>query len=118
MESKDWGMSASIDLHNCNPNHIRNPEKMRDFVVKLCEEIGMERVGEAIVKRLGKGHIEGYSLFQFIETSNITAHFDETQERAFIDIFSCKFFDAEKAAEFCKDFFGARDFTLKTMRRS
>ncbi len=46
---------------------------------------------------------------QFIETSSITAHFEDQQRpmKAFIDIFSCKDFNEKSAAKFCKEFFQA-----------
>lgn len=112
-----WGLSASIDLHDCNPSHIKNPVKMREFVIRLCDLIGMKRYGETRIERFGDGSLNGCSLFQFIETSSITAHFDETQDRAFIDIFSCKPFDTELAAQFSQEFFEARECTIKTLTR-
>lgn len=113
-----WGLSASIDLHGCNPEFIRSPEKIQEFVIKLCDHIKMMRFGDTIIQRLGKAHLGGYSMFQFIETSSITAHFEEIENRAFIDIFSCRRFDADKAAQFCKDFFEAKDCGVKTFNRA
>ena len=113
-----WGLSSSIDLYGCNPESIRNPEKIKVFVKELCVLIKMKRYGETIVQRFGEGDIEGYSMFQFIETSSITAHFDEIENRAFLDIFSCKPFDPDIAAEFSKRFFEAEKARIKTLVRS
>ena len=65
----------------------------------------MIRHGEPHIERFAEGELEGYSAMQFIETSSVTMHFDETEDRAFIDIFSCKFFDHAQAEKFCKEFF-------------
>ena len=54
---------------------------------------------------------------QFIETSTITAHFDEQGNRAFIDIFSCKTYNAKKVALFCKKFFKAKGYVLYVEER-
>ena len=35
---------------------------------------------------------------QFIETSSITVHADEVFGRCFVDVFSCRRFDPERAA--------------------
>lgn len=113
-----WGLSASIDLAGCNRASIRNPQKIKEFVITLCDLIHMKRHGEPLVERFGEGNLEGYSLFQFIETSSITAHFDETEDRAFIDIFSCKSFDPEVAAQFCKIFFEATEMKMSSMERA
>ena len=56
----------------------------------------------------GSGDKKGYPLLQLIETSNITAHFSEDTNAAYIDIFSCKEFDVERVAEFTKEFFGKK----------
>jgi len=47
-------------------------------------------------------------LTQLIETSMISGHFAEDTDRAFIDIFSCKEFGPEDAAEYSKKYFGAK----------
>ena len=118
--SKSWGLSALIDLSGCDPELISSSEYIRKFVVELCKEIDMVRHGDVYLDRFGDGVLvsEGYSFMQFIETSNITAHFEEPQKKAFIDIFSCKFFDAEKAVKFCKDFFKAKEYNLRVLLRN
>ncbi len=105
---KCWGMVASVDLYGCDPKLISRPAPIKKFIVQLCREIGMQRHGPALVERFAEGALEGYSAMQFIETSSITLHFDETENRAFIDIFSCKYFDYRRAMRFCKAFFLAR----------
>ncbi len=112
-----WGISAMIDLHKCDPNLIREPEIIRKFTIGLCGIIDMKREGEPIIKRFGKGKMEGYSMMQFIFSSSITVHFDEINNRAFIDIFSCKAFDVQKAAEFCYHYFKAKDYKLLEILR-
>ena len=108
-----WGLLASIDLHQCNAEFIRTPEKIKEFVLELCERINMVRHGECQIERFGEGDLEGYSMFQFIETSSITAHFDEkVANAAYIDIFSCKYFNPLEASEFAKEFFEAKDCNL------
>ena len=117
---KFWGKLASIDLHGCN-DHIKHPEKIKEFIIKLCKEINMERHGEVLIDSFGEGKLWGYSCMQFIETSSITCHFDHQMSetnRAFIDIFSCMDFDENKAAKFCKRFFSASDLKLTTLIRN
>ena len=118
-KKQSWGLSAAIDLHDCDINLISSPEYIKKFVLDLCEEINMKRHGEVLIDRFGDGVLvsEGYSFMQFIETSSITAHFEEPQRKAFLDIFSCKYFDPEIAAEFCKNYFKAKDSRLRVMTR-
>lgn len=119
MAVKDWwwGRSASVDLHYCDPLLVKNPAAIKHFVKQLAKELKMHLVGPAIVKRFGHGQLRGYSMMQFIETSTITAHFDEKGDRAFIDIFSCKTYRPKKVALFCKKFFKAKNYVLYVEER-
>ena len=118
-EQDAWGLLASIDLHHCNGDTIRNAEKFKQFVYELCERFDMKRYGECQVIRFGNGDLEGYSMFQFIETSCISAHFDEKVANAtYLDIFSCKYFNPFEAADFAKEFFEAEDYAMTyTLRK-
>src|SRR3989344_9415684 len=112
-----WGRSASVDLHYCDPNLVKDPLAISRFVRALAKELKMKRVGPTQVKRFGHGKLRGYSMIQFIETSTITAHFDEQGNRAFIDIFSCKKYSPKKVALFCKKYFKAKDSILYVEER-
>ena len=84
-EHQCWGMVASIDLYDCHPQFIKTPEKIRELIDGLCREIKMKQFGAPLIQRFAEGALEGYSAMQFIETSSITMHFDETKNRAFVD---------------------------------
>ena len=43
---------------------------------------------------------------QFIETSSITLHADQLFGRCFVDVFSCRAFDPDVAAEIAVEHFG------------
>lgn len=106
-----------MDLHNCDPALVKNPAAIRRFVKALARELKMHLVGPAVIKRFGHGKLRGYSMMQFIETSTITAHFDEQGNRAFIDIFSCKTYSGKKVAKFCKKYFKAKNYALYVEER-
>lgn len=112
-----WGKVVIIDLYGCNEKYIRNKSKIEEFVTSLCKRIKMERLGPTNIKRFGKGNLKGYSAIQFIQTSSITMHFDETENRAFIDIFSCKNFDSKIAEKFSREFFEAQRSKRKLFLR-
>lgn len=113
-----WGIVASVNLYGCNAEFIKSPEKIREYVDALCKEIDMIKHGPTLVERFAEGELEGYSAMQFIETSSITLHFDEMENRAFIDIFSCKYFEPEKARKFSQDFFEASTASVVHLLRS
>lgn len=113
-----WGMTLSLDLDECDYYQITESELMKDFIKKLCDEIEMIQHGEPIIDNFAEGDLEEHSLMQFIETSSITAHFDDKKgHRAFIDIFSCQWFDTEKATAFCKKHLTAKTVEMSIMLR-
>ena len=117
MQNKAWGQLLSIDLAECDRNRLTDGNGLSEFCRMLCKEIDMVPVGETIIKRFGRGELEGFSAMQFIETSSITIHLDEFGGRAFIDIFSCKSFDNDKAKNFCKRFFAAKKVRFRNFYR-
>ena len=103
-----WGWHLVLNLYDCSLEKIQSAETIRQFVIDLCDLIEMRRFGEPTIVNFGDDpRVTGYSLVQLIETSNICGHFAEDTNRAFIDIFSCKKFDPEVAAEFCVKTFEA-----------
>lgn len=115
---KCWGIVASVNVYGCHAEYIKTPEKIKQYVTELCDKIDMIKHGPTLVERFAEGALEGYSGFQFIETSSITLHFDETENRAFIDIFSCKYFDPELAKEFSLEFFEGTSASVVHLLRS
>jgi len=113
-----WGKLASINLYECNSELIKNKKYIRKFVKELCKEINMKPYGKCRIKKFGHGKLNGISALQFIKTSSITLHFDETENRAFIDIFSCKDFSENQAENFSKKFFKSNKSTMKILIRN
>ncbi|OGC86158.1 S-adenosylmethionine decarboxylase [Candidatus Adlerbacteria bacterium RIFCSPLOWO2_01_FULL_54_21b] len=114
-----WGLDTGIDLHGCDGATIRDAEKIKQFVVELCERIDMKRFGECTVVNFGADEkVAGFSMSQFIETSMISAHFANQTNTTYLDIFSCKYYNPYEAAEFAKEFFGAKDYDMHyTLRK-
>jgi spermidine synthase len=115
-----WGLLTSVDLFGCNPKKIRSKKEIKKYVRQLCKKIDMKRFGETHAIRFGsEERVKGYSMMQLIETSIISGHFAEQTNSAYIDIFSCKYYDPIKAEEFSKEFFEAKRaesyFTIRKM---
>ena len=55
-----WGMSTSVDPHERDPIAIRSRERITQYVVELCELIGMRRIGECQVVQFGEGRVAGF----------------------------------------------------------
>lgn len=114
---QSWGKSASIDLYGCNHGIVSSDKSIKDFISKLIPLLKMKAHGETIIDRFGVGKLEGWSAMQFIETSSITVHADEVDNRCFIDIFSCKDFDDQRALEFAASYFLAKSHKVCVLPR-
>jgi S-adenosylmethionine/arginine decarboxylase-like enzyme len=111
-----WGTSAAIDLHDCTSDALADPDNLAAFVRDVIAAIGMRAHGPLRLDRFGNGELEGWSAMQFIETSSITVHADEVFGRCFVDVFSCRPFDANVAAAVALDHFGGRPL-VRVLRR-
>jgi S-adenosylmethionine/arginine decarboxylase-like enzyme len=90
-----WGYHLALDVGKCKGASIRCHTNIYYFAKKLVREIDMKAYGEPQIVRFGVDDKMGYTLVQLIETSNITAHFSEETNAAYIDVFSCKPYDPE-----------------------
>ena len=116
---KPWGLLTSIDLDDCDPEIITNAEKVKQHVHELCKHIDMKRFGETQVVYFGDDpKVAGFSMTQLIETSLVSAHYGSgTTKYVYLDIFSCKWYDQEKAFEFTKNFFKAKKAKFSVVLR-
>jgi len=113
-----WGLHTTIDLKECCPDLIRSAEAIREFSILLCDLIKMKRFGAPHIVHFGEDEVvAGYTLVQLIETSDITAHFANATNHAYIDIFSCKLYEVQLAVNFAKKFFKAKDAIVHVILR-
>jgi S-adenosylmethionine/arginine decarboxylase-like enzyme len=99
-------MLAAIDLHGCDRQRLADPDTLRRFVPAVIAAIGMRAHGPLHLERFGDDDLAGWSAMQFIETSSVTLHADEVWGRCFVDVFSCRPFDADVAAAVAVEHFG------------
>jgi S-adenosylmethionine decarboxylase len=109
-------MLAAIDLHGRDRERLADPDGLRRFVPAVIAAIGMRAHGPLHLERFGDAELEGWSAMQFIETSSVTLHADEVWGRCFVDVFSCRAFDAELAAATAVEYFGGTP-TLRILQR-
>jgi len=48
------GLLTSLDLYDCNPDTIRDADKIKQYVVELCTLIDMKRFGDCQVVHFGE----------------------------------------------------------------
>ena len=114
-KDKLWGMSYSVDLYDCTPEIIRDADKIKEYVKILCDDvINMKRYGECQVVHFGDDpKVTGFSMTQLIETSLVSGHFANNTNAAYLDIFSCRWYDIYTVKEFSKELFEATNILAK-----
>ncbi len=115
---KPYGMELIIDLHDCDVSTFTK-EKISTYFVSICKLIKMKRHGTSKFWRdySKRPHIRGISAMQFIETSDIVVHALDMLKAVYINLFSCKQFNAGIAKKFTKDFFGAKKISAIVVKR-
>jgi S-adenosylmethionine decarboxylase len=119
MGKKIFGYELVMDLYECDIDVITSKKKIKEYVDTLCRLIKMKQYGKPLIPYFGEKekYTEGFSLVQLIETSSITGHFSDYWKTAYINIFSCKAYDKEKARKFTREFFKAKRVKTKFLTR-
>ena len=113
-ESKAWGLTASVDVYGCDHAAIADAAIIKEFAGELCKKVKMKPFGECNVVHFGKNkRLAGFSMTQLIETSLISGHFAFATDAAYLDIFSCKFFEPRAVAEFAMEFFKGNHYRMQ-----
>ena len=109
-----YGMELVADLHDCN-HTLFTRLGLTEFFELFCALLDMKRgplhfwdyKGADRMKSRAPPHLKGTTAVQFIYTSNITVHTLDDLRRVYLNVFSCREFDAHRALGFCNQYFGA-----------
>lgn len=120
----DYGKEVIIDLHNCDPAMFTR-ELIEQYFKLVCEKIDMERcelfwwddLETPEDEKETEPHLVGTSAVQFIKTSNITIHTLDIMKRVYLNLFSCKDFDADIVIKFSEEWFCGQSVNTNTIRR-
>ena len=119
-----YGYELILDLHECDSSTFTRASIER-FFAKLCDLIDMEQcdlhfwddVGVPEEEQQTDPKTKGTSAVQFILTSTIVIHTLDLMRAAYVNIFSCKAFDASVAENFTVRWFGSQDWTSNLLER-
>jgi S-adenosylmethionine decarboxylase len=114
-----WGYHLILDIAGCEVSKATDPDHIRAFTRALVKEIDMIAYGEPQVVHFAEhcNDKAGWTLIQLIETSNIMAHFIDSSGDCYMDIFSCKPFDANSAVDLVKAWFTPANISSHYMTR-
>jgi len=106
----EFGLHVTIDVSGCKKEKLTSQELVYDILNELPAKIGMTKMTLPYVcKWMDKfsDGTPGFSGFVMIAESHISIHTFPDQDYVFVDIFSCKNFDVDKAIGYVLDAFGA-----------
>lgn len=115
-KNKPYGYELILDLHSCDSSTF-NRKSLRLYFESLCDEIKMTRcklhfwddVGVPLEEQQTSPHTKGTSAVQFILTSTVVVHTLDLLGAVYINIFSCKEYDKDKAEQLTKEWFKAKE---------
>lgn len=113
-----WGWHLTIDASGCCPVAMRDYDTVYRFAKQLVKEIDMVAYGEPQIVNFGSGDKAGFTLVQLIETSNICGHFANDIGAIFLDVFSCKEYEAATVERLFDEYFHPISMNIQEKARS
>lgn len=113
---KYYGRHMIATFEGCDENLLDIPT-VKTFMIDLADAIKMVRYGDPIVARFGDGDKVGLSGVQLITTSAIVLHTNDAYRDMFLDVFSCRDFDAPTVLDMVKARFAPSAISHDTLWR-
>jgi len=123
---KGYGKELILDIHNCDVSKFNRIDIEKYIAILCCSKvIDMQREDlhwwdyeeDPEGYKEAPSHLKGVSCVQFIRTSTITIHSLVDLKKIFVNIFSCKDYDAEMATVFTEKYFGGKVETYEVIAR-
>jgi S-adenosylmethionine decarboxylase len=107
---KGYGPHLMLDLNDCDPAVLDSLEACFKLLNELPPQIGMTKITQPYVFRY-EGRFpgdEGITGVVIIAESHISLHTYPQKKFVFVDLFSCKPFNVDKARNYIIDYFKCR----------
>jgi S-adenosylmethionine decarboxylase len=114
-----YGPHLMLDLGNCDPRILDDLDACFTLLSELPDKIGMTRITQPYVFRY-KCPIpeeEGITGVTVIAESHISLHTYPRKGFVFVDLFSCKPFDVERAKDYIVQFFRSKSPAVHVQQR-
>ena len=113
---RHYGKHLILTASGCD-DRLLSTDEIADFCQKLVERIDMVAFGDPFVERFGAGEEIGISAVQLIQTSAITIHTNDAARDMYLDVFSCKDFEAQAVLDFLADCFSPAEIDHQVILR-
>lgn len=119
MRDTFFGPHLLLDLGECNNILLADQKLVYDLLYNIPEQVGMTRISEPNVfyytGRVPEDH--GVTGVVVLAESHCSIHTFQEKGHCFIDLFSCKDFDANMAVELFSKAFEAKSITHRVVER-
>lgn len=102
-----WGYQLILSLEGCPDNIIMDLHSVKEFVLNTVDLLKMQPIGEPISRFFKDNNGVGCSVIQLLSESHVSCHTSGHPDNnaAFIDVFSCDYYDPEKILPYIKTVF-------------
>ncbi|MDP8258138.1 MAG: adenosylmethionine decarboxylase [Candidatus Aadella gelida] len=118
-KKENFGPHLMLDLRKCNESKLKDLSLIFNVLRDLPNKIGMTRITEPYVFPYS-GLIpedRGITGTVIIAESHISIHTFQEKDYCFVDVFSCKDFDVEFAAEYIINAFESKKYDKHIVNR-
>jgi S-adenosylmethionine decarboxylase len=114
-----YGPHLMLDLSDCNATILNDLDACFGLLNELPERIGMTKITQPYVFRYcgAVPEDEGITGVTIIAESHISLHTYPKKDFVFVDIFSCKPFDVERAKDHVIQFFQSKSPSVHIQER-
>jgi S-adenosylmethionine/arginine decarboxylase-like enzyme len=115
-----WGWITLIDAAYCDEQAINDKQVFQSFIDELLERIEMVKIGDLSIIwcETNDPNKVGYSIYQLLQDSNVSAHFcPSDRNAAYMDVFSCKKYDEDLVKKIFVKYFKPKTIKYQTVNR-
>jgi len=119
VKREDFGPHLMLDLRQCKEESLRDYNLIFRVLHDLPEKIGMTKITQPYVFHYA-GLVpedKGITGTVIIAESHISIHTFQEKDYCFIDVFSCKNFDVDFAAEYLVNAFESKEYDKHVINR-
>ncbi|MFC1570778.1 adenosylmethionine decarboxylase [Candidatus Omnitrophota bacterium] len=114
-----FGPHLMLDLRQCNEEKLKDYKLVFDVLNDLPERIGMTKITQPYVFPYA-GLVpedKGITGTVIIAESHVSIHTFQEKDYCFVDVFSCKNFDVDLAADFLVNAFESKEYDKHVVSR-
>ncbi len=114
-----YGPHLMLDLGECDPDTLNDLDACFNLLNDLPEKIGMTKITQPYVFRYSGQVPEdaGITGVTIIAESHISLHTYPQKQFVFVDLFSCKPFDVDRAKDYIIQFFQSKSPAIHIQER-